>query len=301
MDRISTYHPRDAVVAKGRAVTLNHEVTHDWLLLKLTDQAAHLPATPLVPRNMPVAVGETVYLVGVPYTDAKSAQNVYKGVVTGRPLPHYFTYEFSPAVKINGFSGAPIVDGRGLLVGHGVSRTDLKTDAAGLEVEFGGEDASYLLNLWGHRDDPSSAALVAARHVTLPDGWKPDTSTLKSVLQKAACRNPAAGFMLFAQPKTDFEDGYSLLDYARDDRDVSGAALGKRMTDKNVGDVASGAANGVQTAEYTVAVTLKGFSVKYRRVSVEVGGCYCELVFWADAKTFDAAQPQFNQIVANLK
>ena len=145
--------PEVAVAAKGRAVTVNREGGHDWLLLHLADRAVSLPATVLTPRLRPAQVGETVYLVGVPYDDHSSLQNVYKGVVTARPSKNYFTYEFEPPVHISGFSGAPILDADGLLVGHGVARGQLK-QRDGREVEFGGEDAATAVWAWRHRNDP---------------------------------------------------------------------------------------------------------------------------------------------------
>src|SRR3954447_17925429 len=153
-----------AIAAKGVDERTNAEVLHDWLLLRISGAPAKLPSTPLIPRSDPVRVGETVYLVGVPYSDRSSAQNVYKGVVTARPKDNYFTYEFAPPVHIAGFSGAPIVDEKGLLVGHGVSMSPELKQKDGLEIEFGGEDASLALELWKHRNDGPTTKPADAIH-----------------------------------------------------------------------------------------------------------------------------------------
>ena len=88
----------------------------DWLLLKVKTASDQLPAYPLRARPQPVRVGEKVYLIGCPYTEPKAKQNVYVGKVTERKLDR-FRYDLSPPVRLNGFSGSPIVDRRGNLVG----------------------------------------------------------------------------------------------------------------------------------------------------------------------------------------
>ena len=89
---------------------------NDWLLLALKS-GTPLPAKPLKVRPKPISVGEDVFLIGVPYSDEKSSQNVYKGNVTERPFADRFRYTISPPVDITGFSGAPIVDKDGFVVG----------------------------------------------------------------------------------------------------------------------------------------------------------------------------------------
>lgn len=89
----------------------------DWLILQIADQVGRLPATPLEMRDTPVKVGETVYLLGVPYSDKTSTQNLYKGKVTERADGNRFSYSIRPAANIRGFSGAPILDTKGFLVG----------------------------------------------------------------------------------------------------------------------------------------------------------------------------------------
>ena len=86
-----------------------------------TDEPTRWPAEVLTPRQTPPVVGETVYLLGVPYGD-KAAQHVYKGVVTAGPgVESMFAYEIAGPLETKGFSGAPVLDANGLVLGihHG--------------------------------------------------------------------------------------------------------------------------------------------------------------------------------------
>ncbi len=206
--------PTLTLEAKGLAENTSRENAHDWLLLRLVDPRVKLPATPLTPRLKPAQVGETVYLIGVPYTDQNSAQNVYKGVVTARPHRSYFTYEFSPPVHISGFSGAPIVDANGLLLGHAVSMgTDLK-QKDGLEIEFGAEDASLAVQLWQHHSDPPTTQPADAVRLDLPTGWVTRQSKLPNVLKYAEYPAALAYFELVAFDKADTQDDLDLMSCA---------------------------------------------------------------------------------------
>ena len=291
--------PAKAVHAKGLAETTNHEAGHDWLLLKLTGPAGELPATPLTPRLTPVVVGEAVYLIGVAYTDKRSPQNVYKAKVTARPAEHYFTYAFEPAVEINGFSGAPIVDTNGLLVGHGVSRSKFKPADDGTQAEFGGEDADYLVRLWRRRDDPPGERAVAALSLPLPDGWVAKASRTPGVLKSAALPDPPCRFEFIAEPKTDFDDDVDLAAWAG--RVKANAAKNTTVADRQETDLKAGTIGGRPTVEYEVTGTANGVKLRYRIVMLAVGGCYCKLPCWTTADHWDAAQPEFEKVVAALK
>ena len=115
---------------------------NDWLLLRLPDGANVAGiATPLRLRREPVKVGENVHLVGVSYDEPSVVQKVYSGKVTAREYSDYFRFDISPAVAIAGFSGAPVLDDAGRVVGVTSIVFDPKSKG-GLETESGAQDAA---------------------------------------------------------------------------------------------------------------------------------------------------------------
>ncbi|MEL6107673.1 MAG: serine protease [Planctomycetota bacterium] len=114
----------------------------DWLLLSVS-QRDQLPAQPLRLREEPVRVGETVFLLGCPYVESDCQQNVYRGRVTERAYGDRFRYDIEPAVDIRGFSGAPIIDEKGYLVGVMTVWFDPKMDGDNY-LEAGGEDVASI-------------------------------------------------------------------------------------------------------------------------------------------------------------
>ncbi|WP_437298961.1 S1 family peptidase [Sorangium sp. So ce426] len=114
----------------------------DWLILTLKDTGKPLPATPLRLRQKAVEVGEEVFLVGCPYDEAACKQNVYAGKITARTADR-FRYDIDPPVDIRGFSGAPVVDRAGHVVG--VMTVWFEPRMQGEKfLEAGGEDAASI-------------------------------------------------------------------------------------------------------------------------------------------------------------
>ncbi len=90
------------------------------LALKLSTVPATLPATPLKLRHNPPANGEIVYLVGLPSDDHSGAsQHLYEGQITSAQQqdPALFGFTLNKPFTLSGFTGAPIIDLRGELVG----------------------------------------------------------------------------------------------------------------------------------------------------------------------------------------
>ena len=116
------YYPGDEssfVDAVGGS-SLVSVVSSGWLGLKLASAPALLPASPVKLRHNPPAAGETVYLVGLPYDDRTGAsQHLYAGTVTAAQQedPSLFGFTLQVPFKLTGFTGAPIVDVRGEVVG----------------------------------------------------------------------------------------------------------------------------------------------------------------------------------------
>lgn len=119
----------------------------DWLILKQSSsKVKKLPSLPLKVRNSRVEIGEKVYLVGVQYSDRDLSQSVYEGVVNGRGYEDRFKYELTTPVTLAGFSGAPILDMNGHVVG--VMTVWFKTKMKdGKNLEAGGEDIASIFDL----------------------------------------------------------------------------------------------------------------------------------------------------------
>jgi hypothetical protein len=117
----------------------------DWLILKLKQGEKKLPAQPLHARQDPVTVGERVYLIGCPYVERDCKQNVYRGKVTARRNDR-FRYDLDPPVELRGFSGAPIIDEKGYLVGVMTVWFEPKVKGE-TYLEGGGEDATTIYPL----------------------------------------------------------------------------------------------------------------------------------------------------------
>jgi hypothetical protein len=117
----------------------------DWLILRVDRTKLPDNVAPLRPRERPVAVGERVFLIGVSYAEPNVAQKVYSGTVTRRDGDR-FRFDITPSVDITGFSGAPIVDRNGLLVGVTSVWFEPKAEG-GRHTESGGEDVATLLGL----------------------------------------------------------------------------------------------------------------------------------------------------------
>ena len=114
---------------------------NDWLFLNLKPSTRLLPAAPLRLREEPIKIGETVHLIGVSYEEPTVKQKVYTGKVQERHFGDYFRFEISPSVKIEGFSGAPILDANGMVVGV-LSLVFEPRVKDGKVIEAGGEDAA---------------------------------------------------------------------------------------------------------------------------------------------------------------
>lgn len=68
------------------------------------------------------------------------------GIVTARGRGDRFRYDLTPPVEIRGFSGAPILDAAGHVVGVMTVWFDTKTEG-GKTLEAGAEDAAAVLAL----------------------------------------------------------------------------------------------------------------------------------------------------------
>ncbi len=114
----------------------------DWLLLTVA-KTPKLPAEPLGVRKEPVRVGEIVYLVGCSYQTPECRQDVFRGKVTKRFRGDFWRFDLDTPTEIPGFSGAPIIDARGVVVGVTTIAFRPKMDGEKF-LESGGEDVGDL-------------------------------------------------------------------------------------------------------------------------------------------------------------
>lgn len=139
--------PDSVALVTGLGAPSSQEKRYDWLILELEHSHGELPAMPLELRSSPVTIGEEVYLVGVPYSDTHHSQNIYRGKVATRDdANRRFTYTLDPPVDVRGFSGAPVVDRQGRVLGVFTVWFDPKS-IGDLNVEGGAEAPSAVLEV----------------------------------------------------------------------------------------------------------------------------------------------------------
>lgn len=117
----------------------------DWLLLDVDKKATKLPASPLKVRYKPLSRGDKVFIVGVRYENDKNTQEVFSGKVTN---PSYGIIEgtLDTPANLEGFSGAPILDTDGHIVGL-LTGTRSQPDAQGRYATFAGHGVDEVARL----------------------------------------------------------------------------------------------------------------------------------------------------------
>ncbi|AKF11413.1 Dipeptidyl aminopeptidases/acylaminoacyl-peptidases-like protein [Sandaracinus amylolyticus] len=143
-----TIYPRTQPEREIRATGLTEPaVFDDWLLLRTDADPDTLPSTPLRIAARPADVGDAVFLVGCPYSEETCVQNVYRGRVTAGAEGR-FVYDLDPPVDVRGFSGAPVLDVHGHVVGVFSVSGELELNDDGLMIE--GEADSRLVEHVAH-------------------------------------------------------------------------------------------------------------------------------------------------------
>jgi S1-C subfamily serine protease len=92
------------------------QLEEDILLLNVVKNSSNV--LPLLPATKPLAKGEKAYLIGCPYFQEDCKQNVYELTYKGyQRRGMWLNFDLSQELAISGFSGAPIVNGQGKVVG----------------------------------------------------------------------------------------------------------------------------------------------------------------------------------------
>lgn len=90
----------------------------DALFLTMKSTADRLPVTPLEVFKGKVKAGEVAYLVVVPYLEGSARQEVYPGKVTSVSAKgEMITITIDESVDATGFSGAPVLNEKGYVIG----------------------------------------------------------------------------------------------------------------------------------------------------------------------------------------
>jgi hypothetical protein len=110
-----TTPPKSARIAGLHGSPENYGALTDWAVFKVNpDDVANLPTEPLAPRLAAVENGSTVYLVGAGIAGTK--QEVHRATIT-MATDWRIEAKLDKPIELTGFSGSPIVDSDGNLVG----------------------------------------------------------------------------------------------------------------------------------------------------------------------------------------
>ncbi len=284
--------PKSRIEIKGLAFPPDAGLRHDWLLLHLKTPKGELPATPLRPRIKRAEVGDVAFLVGVPYSDTNSAQNVYKGKVTKRPSRNYFELEFEPAVKLAGFSGAPVIDKDGYLAGMMTTSPESKRKD-GLQTVCWCQDISLGYSLWKKKPEPTSAKAESDVQVTLPPGWTEEPSTVKNVVVCAEYEKLDASIQLQAFPAKNVNEVMGLKEWAVRNKEVK---IGANLDDRRETELALQKIGATEAYAYDVSGKINGMAIRYRMITFERNKSFCNLLCWTFEENWSKAQPKFEDV-----
>lgn len=137
--------PDDLVEIISLGINGLEDNDHDWLILSIKN-SNQLPSLPLKLRRQPVRVGETIYLIGCPYIEQDCKQNIYTGIIKERAFGNCFRFNIDTPVNLSGFSGAPIIDEKGYIVGIVSLWFDPRMSGEKY-LEAGGEDIEFIYEL----------------------------------------------------------------------------------------------------------------------------------------------------------
>jgi uncharacterized protein (TIGR03000 family) len=150
----------------------------DWVFMTTGVSEDDLPGKirPLLMRRQPVVPGEKLFVLGVPYRSAPNPrQNVYTARA-GWSATHSFRFELDPehqGVKMAGFSGAPILDARGYVVGTVGTRAGQGIAIAPMAVRL--EGGKFRRPLKGAPGGGKKEPSTPGKEPSTPDRKEPST------------------------------------------------------------------------------------------------------------------------------
>ncbi len=113
--------PQKKVTLHKLAMRIDPSKDLDCILATI-DPMHPWPVEVMTPRASPVDLDEPIYLIGISH-DPAASQAIYKGTVTSHDdTKSQFTYKLDTEINTQAFSGAPIVDLHGQLVGIHLGR-----------------------------------------------------------------------------------------------------------------------------------------------------------------------------------
>jgi hypothetical protein len=139
-----TTPPKSARISKLHGLPGNYGALKDWVLFEVhPEDVANLPAEPLSPRLALVEQGATVYLVGAGLSGTK--QEVHRATVLEAD-DWSINAKLDKPIDLFGFSGSPVVDADGNLIGV-LTSSRAQADKEGKMTSFVAESVLEMKNL----------------------------------------------------------------------------------------------------------------------------------------------------------
>lgn len=147
------------------------------------------------------------------------------------------------------------------------------------------------------RTPPAATAPTSPVIVELPHGWTPRKPTVSTVRQMADHAKLQAHFTLALQPRSQFKD--DLMAWAKATKKAT--AQQTKLRDRTESALRESRIHGHSVIEYQIS----GRTGKYRGIlrvfMLPIGDWFCKLTCWTTSDHWDAAQPEFEELIGRLR